>query len=400
MAKFTYTLTNQEGQSESGLVEAVSSEEAARQIKKDGWFLVSLKKARKGFLFFGSGHKLSSFERIVFTDHLAAMFRSGTPLVEALETYRDDEEKKGSAIIEEMIRGIQQGKKLSEVMAVYPENFSPLYLALVQTGELTGSLDETLGYLAKELRREHEFHERIKSALFYPVLVLSVAFLVILLLVLVVIPKIILVTKSLSGDLPLMTRIVSVVASFLTAFGPFLILLFVGLGVAVFFLLRNRKTKEKLDPYLLRLPLVGRLIKKYILARFLRVVGSCLKYGVPLGSSFATIGAIVGNVRYQQACVRIEAKIIKGFSLSEALGEEVALFPRIMVRTVKGAEKTGSVDEAMLRLSQFYEDDIDRGLKRMTDLIEPALVIVLGIIVAAIAISVIAPIYQMTSKIK
>ncbi|MDP3955468.1 MAG: type II secretion system F family protein, partial [bacterium] len=201
--------------------------------------------------------------------------------------------------------------------------------------------------------------------------------------------------------LPLMTRIVSSAATFLTSFGPLLILLFVGLVVGFFFLLKNKKTKEKLDPFLLRLPLVGKIIKKYILARFLRVVGSCLKYGVPLGASFATVGAIVGNVYYQQACRRIEVKITKGKSLSEALGEEEAsLFPRLLVRSIRGAEKTGSVDEAMIRLSQFYEDDIDRGLKRMTDLIEPALVIVLGIIVAAIAISVIAPIYQMTSKIK
>jgi len=174
-----------------------------------------------------------------------------------------------------------------------------------------------------------------------------------------------------------------------------------GVIVAIIVLLKNKKTKEKLEPYFLRLPLVGQLLKKYILARFLRIIGSCIKYGISFSSSFNIVGEVVGNIKYKKACERTEAKIVKGVSLSEALSQEKAgLFPRSIVRTIKGAEKTGYVDEAMMRLSKFYEDDIDRELKRITDLIEPAMVIVLGVIVAAIAISVIAPIYQMTARIK
>ena len=404
MATFSFIITNKQGSRESGRVEALSPQEAITQIKKIGWFVVSLKQegASKFKLpFISDKEKFSSFERIVFTDHLTAMFESGAPMVEALETYRDEEGKKGIAIIDGLVKTIQGGKKLSEAMALYPSTFSPLYLALVQSGELTGRLDETLEYLAKDLRRDHEFSERIKSALFYPVLVLSVALFVIIFLVLVVIPKIMFFTKSLGGDLPLITRIVSTVASFLAAFGPFLLLLGAGLLVCFFVLLKNKKTKEKVNPYLLRFPLIGNLLKKYILTRFLRIVGSCLKYGIPLNTTLSTVGAVVDNPLYKNACKKIEVKVVKGISLSEAIAhEDKILFPRVIVRTIKGAEKTGTVDEAMIRLSKFYEDEIDRELKRITDLIEPVLVVVLGVIVAAIAISVVAPIYQMTSKIK
>lgn len=404
MAKFSYTITDKQGRSEKGFIEAISREEAASQVKKDNWFIVFLEKEKESKFnlpLFGDKDKFSSFERIVFTDHLVAMFNSGTPLIDALETYCDDESKRGAAIIERMIKEIERGRKLSEAMSSFPKTFSPLYLALVQSGELTGRLDEVLEYMAKELRREYEFSERIKSALLYPALVLIVAFFVVLLLVLVVIPKITVVTKSFGGNLPLVTRIVSSVASALTAFGPLIILLVLVAVVAIFFILRIKKTKEKLDPYLLRLPLVGPLLKKYILARFLRLVGSCVKYGIPLSSSLAIVREVVGNLQYKEACERTNAKVVKGVSLSKALSQEESdLFPRSIIRTLRGAEKTGYVDEAMLRLSNFYEDGIDRELKRITDLIEPFLVIVLGIIVAAIAISVIAPIYQMTARIK
>ena len=142
-------------------------------------------------------------------------------------------------------------------------------------------------------------------------------------------------------------------------------------------------------------------MKKYVLARFLRIVGNCVKNGIPLASSFTTVGEVMDNTVYKMACNRIEEKIIRGENLALALSQEgKELFPKIIIRMVKGAEKTGTVDEAMLRLSDFYENEVDRDLKRFTTLIEPVMIVFLGILVGSIAISVIAPIYQMTSKIK
>lgn len=404
MANYSYTLTNKKGENKKGTIEAPSSAEAVSQVRTSSWYITSLTKKsdfRSRISFLNRETKFTSMEQILFTDHLAAMFRSGTPVVDALETFKDDENSRGTTIIEELIKAVEQGKKLSEALDLFPKTFSPLYLALVQSGELTGNLDETLAYLAKELKRDHEFKERIKSALLYPIIVLAAALVVVTFLTLVVIPKITEIAETLGGDMPLMTRIIAKAASALTFLGPVAIILIIVAIIAGFFLLKNNQTKKKVDPYLLRLPLIGKLIEKYVLARFLRILGSCLKYGIPFNSSLDIIIEVVGNSAYQQACERIKAKVLRGVNLSKALSEEKAdLFPRGIVRSLRGAEKIGNVDEAMMRLSQFYEESIDRELKRITDLMEPALVIVLGIIVAAIAIAVVAPIYQLTSRIK
>lgn len=401
---YNYKITNGRGNDQVGKIEATTREEVAEHIARKNWFIVYIREDQgrlSGLSRLFSHDDFSGLERIVFTDHLAAMIESGTPIVEAVRTYGEEDGKKPIRITQEIIKSVQQGKTLSQALHRFPKTFPPFYTSLVEAGEMTGRLDETLGYLASELRREHEFKERIKSAMIYPIFVLAVAFCVIVLLVFLVIPKITELTKSLGGDLPLSTRIVSRAATYIQLFGPLMLALPFILGFAVFFMLRNPKTKVKVQPYLLKLPLVGTIIRKYIIARFLRIVGSSLKYGIHLTTAFDTVGIVTGNIVYQEACARMKSKVTRGVALSEALGAEGSfLFPNIIVRTVRGAEKTGSVDSSMLRLSGFYESEIDRQLKRVTDLIEPVLVVVLGLIVGSIAISVIAPIYQLTSKIK
>ncbi|MFH1971258.1 MAG: type II secretion system F family protein [Patescibacteria group bacterium] len=403
MPNYLYKIINKKGEIKSGRISSESKEQVADQIKEDGWYIIEIKDEKKSLLglsFLAKKINLDAFERINFTDHLAALIKAGAPLGETLEAYVDDGDKR-LVIIDSIIKDIRQGKKLSESMAVYPKTFSSLYISLIQAGELTGSLDETLEYLTNELRREYEFKQRIKSALFYPALVLFVALVVILIIILGVIPKIAEVTKSLGGDMPLATKIVTSAAFFLTHYGILISGLIISGIVFLIFLLRIEKTREKIGAYLLKLPMVGKIMKKYILARLLRIIGSCTRYGVILTAALDAGSEVVDNIRYKEACLNINKKIIKGISLSSALsGEGVDLFPGLIVRTIKGAEKTGGLDAALLRLSTQYEIEVDRDLKRLTDLIEPILVVFLGIIVLAIAVSVIGPIYQMTSKIK
>lgn len=403
MSNFFYKIINKKGEVKSGKIESENKIEAIGQIKKEGWYVTEIKEQKEGrrwFPFLDKKKDLTPFERINFTDHLASLVRAGAPLSEALEAYVDDGDKR-LVIIDSIIKSVEQGKKLSEAMAVYPKTFSSLYISLIKAGELTGSLDETLEYLANELRREYEFGQRVKSALMYPALVVGVALAVITLIVLVVIPKIAEVTRSLGGDMPLATKIVTSVSVFLSRYGIHIIGL-IFLGIVLFaFLLRTKKTKAKVETYLLKAPLVGKILKRYILARLLRIIGSCIKCGVLLTTALDIGAEVVGSQHYKEACGRVYSRIVKGSSLAAAFSKEgLDLFPGLIIRTIKGAEKTGGLDAALLRLSTQYEIEVDRDLKRATDLIEPVLVVVLGIIVLAIAVSVIAPIYQLTSKIK
>lgn len=385
-----------------GTVEAGSREEAADLIKKDGWFILALNEKSLSSLntAFGGTTKMSDFEKINFTDHLSSMIGAGTPIREALEAYSEDGEKK-SEIITRIVQDIERGKSLSTALGHYPKIFSPLYIALTKAGELSGSLDETLAYLANELRREYEFKQRVKSAMFYPVLVISVSIAVIILVVTTVIPKVSEITKSLGQDMPALTKIVIGSSDFLTK-NYFWIILFILLLIGgIVLLLREVRIREDLKDRILRSPIIGSIIRKYTLARFLRIVGSCVKYGIPLPSAFDAAQDVVNNASYKEAMIRINKKITKGESLAKSLSsEDKVLFPGIITRTIKGAEKTGTIDAALHRLSLQYEIEVDRDLKRATELMEPIMVVVLGVIVLGIAVSVVAPIYQLTSNIK
>ena len=386
-----------------GKINAETISEASLQIKKPGWFVVELKEARKerrGFLFFNPKPKFPSYDRINFTDHLASSIGAGTALQEALEAYIEEGDRK-SEIIDTINKDIQRGKKLSEAMSKYPSIFSPLYITLVQAGEITGSLDETLEYLANELRREHEFIARVKSAMFYPALVLSVSLVVVTLVIGVVVPKIIAITENFGSDLPAITRIMAKFAGFLVDYASLIVFFFILLTIFFVYILRDRGMRRKISARMTRSPLIGLIMRQFILARFLRIVGGCIKYGIQLPKALELSADVVDNDLYRTACENINKKITRGQNFSTALSDEdKLLFPPIISRTVKGGEKTGKVDVGLMRLSVYYETEVDRNLKRLTEMIEPVMVVSLGALVALIAISVIAPIYQMTSKIK
>lgn len=388
--------------SKSGTIEAVSREEAYEMIKKEGWFVLELSEKTLGGLnfSFSPSDVMSDFERINLTDHMASMIGAGTPIREALEAYSDDDSGK-SQLISRIVSDIERGKPLSKALLNFPKIFSPLYIALTKAGEISGSLDDTLSYLANELRREHEFKSKVKSAMFYPSLVLSVSVAVVILVVTTVVPKIAEITKSLGAEMPFLTRIVIRATDFLVT--NYIVMLGL-LGVLLFtvvYMLRKKDVREKLKVKLLDVPMVGPVMKKYILARLFRIIGSCVKYGIPLPAAFDAAKDVVDNELYKLSMDRINKKITKGETLAGAFAfENKKLFPGIIARSIKGAEKTGTIDTTLFRLSTQYEIEVDRDLKRATELIEPIMIVVLGVIVLGIAVSVIAPIYELTSNLR
>jgi type IV pilus assembly protein PilC len=402
MSIYTYTIANKSGITKTGKVDAINMADAVSLVKSNGYYIIEINelKSRGLNILFSADKRFSAFELINFTDHLSSLMKAGTPLREALEAYAEDG-KGRMEMIDDIIKNIEQGIKLSAALSRHPSTFSPLYIAMVKAGEMAGNIDETLEYLANELRREHEFKQRVKSALFYPSLVLGVALLVVLLIVIVVVPKITEITKNMGADMPLATRIVASASNFLSHYGIFISAILISFTFIFIFFLKFKDTKDKISAYLLKAPITGKLMRKYILARFLRIVGSCVKYGIPLAAAFDAAKDVVANRTYREASIRIDQAVQKGISLSDAISSEgIDIFPGIIARSIRGAEKTGGLDLALTRLSTQYEIEVDRDLKRLTEMIEPILVVFLGIIVLGIALAVIAPIYQMTAKIK
>ncbi len=399
--EFKYKISNLK-ETKTGTVEAESKDEAVALIKREGFFIMEISEKQLSFFrtSLGGGISMGDFDRINFTDHLASMIGAGSPIRDALEAFSEDDQKK-SELIGRIVQDIERGRKLSQSLARFPNIFSPLYLALVRAGEISGSLDETLLYLSNELRREYEFKARVKSAMFYPILVICVSVAVIIFVITTVIPRVSDVAKSMGTDMPFMTKMVVSGSDFFRAHLLALFLTLVSGIIALSYLFKDEKFRDKLKNRLLYLPLVGGVIKKYTLARLLRIIGSCVRYGIPLPSAFEAAEDVVNNPTYKEAIVRMNKKITKGESLAKALStENKLLFPGIIIRSIKGAEKTGTLDSTLNRLSVQYELEVDRDLKRATELIEPLMIVILGVIVLGIAVSVIAPIYQLTSSLK
>jgi type II secretory pathway component PulF len=400
MTRFSYKTINTEGTVSAGKVEAYDRNEAASLVKIDGALLVELNEAKKSFLSFRKNeNKFSSFERINFTDHLASLIRAGTPVKDALEAYVD-EKSEGSVLITQIVNDIERGKPLSEAFAGYPDVFSPLYVSLVKTGEIAGNLDETLEYLANELRREHEFVQSIRSAMFYPSLILGVSVIVIAFIITVIVPKILQIAQNLGGEVPAITRLIINISDFISGNIGIIGLLALACIVALGLVLKRPEHRADMARKLLKFPIIGKIMKKYILARFMRIIASSVKYGISLTVAFRATGEVVGNIQYKESCERIGKRVEKGVSLSDAIAAEGNdNYPSIIVRSLRGAEKTGGIDNALNRLSIQFEREVDRDLKKLTELLEPVLVIIMGVIVLFIALSVVMPIYQLTSNL-
>jgi type IV pilus assembly protein PilC len=223
---------------------------------------------------------------------------------------------------------------------------------------------------------------------------------VVVLVVTTVIPKVADITKSLGAKMPYLTSIVVNSSDFLVSHYLLIIAVFAGLVTLSVYLLKRKDFKELLKVKLLGFPLVGSIMKKYILARLMRIIGSCVKYGIPLPAAFDAARNVVDNKLYMESIDHINKKITKGETLASAISAESRkLFPGIISRSIKGAEKTGTIDSTLFRMSTQYEIEVDRDLKKATELLEPIMIVILGVIVLGVAVSVIAPIYQLTSNL-
>jgi len=400
MQDYSYKITN-EKDTVSGTVRALSINDAAEQIKRNGWYILELK-IKKGNFFenpFGKkSEKMSAFERINFTDHLSAMVAAGTPIRDALEAYSDNREEKAE-MIDSISKDIEQGRSLSEAFSRYPRAFSHLYISLVKAGETTGSLDETLEYLSNELRRDNEFVSKIKSMLYYPIIVLVLSMGVIGMVVTLVLPRVVEISKNLTGETPTLTKIVIAVADFITNYGIYLFVFIAILIVGFIYLMKNEKISDNIKSKLLEIPIIGEVLRKYTLVRLFRIIGSSVKYGIPIIECMDSAISVAQTEKYRESLIRIKARISKGASISDSMSfESKKLYPGVIVKTLKGAEKTGSIDRACLRLSVSYELQLDRDLKKLTTMIEPIMIVFLGILVCLIAVAVITPVYQMTQR--
>ena len=400
--KFTYRATTKEGKFMSGPIEAKDENEAAFYLRSKEMLPISIKEEKKsGLITFGAiFKKRNSSDLVLFTRQLSSILASGLTLMQALSILK---EQTTDSTMKEAIAGIiadvQEGKNFSSAISKYPKIFTPIYISLIKAGESSGFLDKILDRLAENLEKGEKLRSTVSSALLYPAVVVILMGVVMTVMMIFVIPQLTVLYQNLNIPLPFTTQVVVNVSNIVIGYWPIVI----GFIVLVVFLY-NRWVKTDAgslihDEIVLRVPIFGHLIRLQILTEFARTLGLLVSAGTLVVQSLIETSDVAGNKIYKNAILDISNRVEKGITMGDAMAT-YTLFPPILVQMVRIGEQTGKMDESLLKVSEYFEREVEGGVKGLTTALEPIIMIVLGVGVAFLVISIITPIYNLTSSIQ
>ncbi len=397
MQEFKYNIRDKKGEIKEGLIEAANTRAASAILHSRGYVVINIKPKKEGLgeLKFFGGVNLGDTAN--FTRQLATMINSGLPLTDSLIILKKQTEKERlKEIIGEMAEDIQGGSTFADALSKQPSVFTLAYINIVRAGESSGTLDQVLSNLANTLEKDREFQSKIRGAFIYPAIIVSAMILVAAIILIFVVPKLTELYTDLDIALPLPTRILIFVSSLATKFWWLAIIL----GVIGFSALRRyRKTPQGaliIDKVILKLPIMGKLNRDTSLTEFTRTLGALVGAGVPILEALKISGSVATNAVHRQAISKASTLVEKGAQLSKALSAEEN-FPPIVPQMIAVGEETGKMDEVLNKVSHYYELEVEHQVKNLTTALEPIIMIVLGIMVGLLVISIILPIYNITS---
>ncbi|MFA7245067.1 MAG: type II secretion system F family protein [Candidatus Magasanikbacteria bacterium] len=346
--------------------------------------------------------KIKTLDKVFFLEHLNTMLKAGLSLIESLEVLsKEIENKKFKNIVTDIKQSIEKGDQLSEVLSKYPKVFPPIYVKMIASGEISGKLEESLGQVVLQMKKSYELTSTIKGAMIYPAVILTAISAVGILMVTFVLPKITAMFKDIDTGLPLPTKILVAVTNYLSK--PLnLLLIFSLLGIFIFSFIYGLKKSPAFKIFIhnlnLKTPISGKIIKQINLARFSLTMSSLLKSTIPIIEAVEISADICSNVIYKNALKKSAEKIKKGITLSQTLQEYDYLFPPMVTEMIMVGEKTGEIDKLLHELAKFYSNEVDKTMKNFSTIIEPAIILLLGLGVGGIAIAVVMPMYSLTQN--
>ncbi len=399
MAEFTYKAKNIEGEDLTGSIQSPDSHSAALILRKKGLIVISInqKNAPSNFFLAKFLNRVSFTALVIMTRQLATMVSAGLVVSEAIDILEEQENNKTlKKALEEISQDIKGGLTLAQAFGKHPDIFPHLFVNLVKSGEASGKLDQVLVQMADGMEKDREFKARIKGAMIYPVLVISMMGVVVVIMMIFVIPKLVTLYTQSTIDLPLPTKILIVTSGLFVHFWWLGLILGIGgyMGIS-----RWNKTPAGnlfIGKLLLKTPLVGVIISNVTLTNFNRTFGLLTSAGIPLLESIGIVSDLTDNPVYKNALKVAYAGVEKGLPFSSLLSGEV--FPKIISQMVRVGEETGKVDEIFFKLAEYFESESDHLVKNLTVAIEPILLVVLGVGVAFLVISIILPIYKLTTS--
>lgn len=396
MPKFTYTAKTQPNQTIQGSIDAESEADAINKLTKQGYFPLSIKSEELAFdkenIF--RLRRISRKDIVMFTRQLSTLVESGVNVINGLSIISNQTPNKYlKAVLSDVGAQIRDGKSLSESLFNHPYLFSDLYTSVVHTGEASGNLTVALSRLADFLEKEEEFKNSLRASLTYPVFVFAVGVLTILVLLLFVIPRLVSMFEDMGQTLPLPTRILINTSASLRSYGWLYILI---IFVCIFFLrrfCRSQQGRIAWDRFKLKLPVTGLIVLKTEIGRLMRTLSLLISSGINIVPALSVSAAVIQNQIIKQEAQKFKDGITGGLSLSKCLANS-KLFPLFVTNIVAVGEETGVLEKSLMRIADDYERDVDRTLKTLTRLLEPVIILVMGVIVGFIVLSMLLPIFQ------
>jgi len=369
------------------------------ELRRQGINPITVKKKAKP-LFGGAGSRISSKDIAVFSRQLATMLKSGVPLVTAFQIISGGQKNPRMQTMVDKIRAdVESGSSLHEALGEFPVQFDELYLNLVKAGESAGVLDTILDDIATHKERIESIKGKIKKAMYYPAAVVAVAVIVSSILLIFVIPQFEAIFQSFGADLPAFTKMVVGASRFMKSNGLYMLLVFIA-AVVAFIMVKKRSTKfaHFIDRAALKIPIVGHILEQAAIARFCRTLAITFAAGVPLVDALGIVDGATGNTVFDNAAARIRGDVAVGHSLQLSM-QQTGVFPNMVIQMASIGEEAGSLDEMLIKVAEAYEEEVSNAVDALSSLLEPLIIVFVGVVVGTMVIAMYLPIFKMAAVI-
>jgi type IV pilus assembly protein PilC len=400
MGRYRYQATSEAGKQVSGTTTATSIKTAMSGLVEQGYDVSTLREKRNILQFEITRKKLKQDVLMHFSRQLSAFVRAGIPLIESLDVIEEETEDK---VLRDVLIGVRDslttGETFSDALRPYESLFPKFYVDMIGAAELTGSLDDVLAELAGYIKRDLEARNKIKSALVYPSIVLVMAVGTVIILSTFVLPKFKTFFASFNATLPLPTRLLISFTTFMTNYWPLVLLglvLLVAIPMAAVRTARGRRWKDKL---ILRMPVIGQVVLFAIIERFCRLLATMMRAGVPLPEAMSVLGDATKNVIFKRGIDDVHSAMMRGEGLARPMAE-TNLFPGAVIQMLKVGENTGTLNEQLTVGSDFYGEELEFKIQRLTSLFEPAVILFMGCAVGFVAIAMISAMYGIYRQVQ
>jgi type IV pilus assembly protein PilC len=385
---------------QNGEIEAPDRSSAVGELRRRAILVTKIAEKTAPKMSFKFGGKVKDKEMAIFTRQFSTMIDAGLPLVQCLNILAEQSESKTlRSVTGQVARHVEAGSTLADALRRHPRTFDDLFTNLVEVGEAGGILDVVLQRLAAYIEKAAALKRKVKAAMVYPCAIIGVALLVVIFMLTFVIPTFAQMFKDLGADLPLPTKVVMLLSDFVRSYILLLIAGMIGAVMALRSYYRTEGGRATIDALMLKLPVFGTLVRKVAVARFTRTLGTLVQSGVPILDGLRITARTAGNKVVEKAVLQCRAAVTEGKTLADPLRTS-GVFPPMVTQMISVGEQTGALDAMLSKIADFYDDEVDTAVSTLTSLLEPIMIVFLGVVVGGLVVAMYLPIFKLVTLVK